>query len=99
MPSSVIHGMVYTPERQTLDIVFRDERGTYRYFEVSAEQWRAFKKAPSKGTYLNGVFKAQHPRYVKAGDVPTQFVGALAASVMRPLQDVPDENVWGFHEG
>lgn len=101
MPSSVIHGMLYSPERRTLDIVFRDDRGTYRYYDVRPEEWRAFKRAPSKGTYLNATFKALHPRYERFGDVPTQFTGSLAASVMqgKPApRDVPDENVWGFYE-
>ncbi len=98
MPSSVIHGMLYSPERQTLDIVFRDARGTYRYFDVTPADWRAFKRSPSKGTHLNATFKAQHPRYERFGDLPTQFVGSLAASVVKPLRDLPDDNVWGFYE-
>ncbi len=102
MPSTVIHGMLYSPERRTLDIVFRDDRGTYRYFDVTPEQWRAFKRAPSKGTHLNATFKAIHPRFSRFGDLPTQFVGSLAASVALPLRetprDLPDANVWGFYE-
>lgn len=98
MPSSVIHGMLYSPDRQTLDIVFRDDRGTYRYYDVRLEEWRAFKRAPSKGTYLNGRFKARHPRFERFGDMPTQFAGALAASVQHAPRDLPDENVWGFYE-
>ena len=98
MPSRVIHGMLYSPEQRTLDIVFRDDHGTYRYYDVLPDEWRAFKRASSKGTYLNAVFKARHPRYERFESVPTQFVGALAASVMRPLRDLPDENVWGFFE-
>ena len=100
VPSSVIHGMLYSPEQRTLDIVFRDARGTYRYFDVSAEAWLAFRRAPSKGTYLNAVFKARHPRYERFADLQTQFAGALAASVLHaPPRDLPDENVWGFYEG
>ena len=98
MPSSVIHGMLYSPERRTLDIVFRGARETYRYAEVSAEDWKEFKRAASKGTYLNAVFKAHHPRYVRMDGELTQLVSALAASASGPLRDVPDENVWGFYE-
>ncbi len=90
--------MLYSPQRQTLDIVFRDARGTYRYFEVKPTEWQAFKKAPSKGTYLNATFKKHHPRYEPLAGAPTQFVASLAASVVLPLRDLPDENVWGFFD-
>lgn len=89
MPSTVIHGMLYSPERQTLDIVFRDDRGTYRYFDVTPEQWRAFKRAPSKGTHLNATFKAAHPRFARFGDLPTQFTGSIAASLAAPVTPNP----------
>ena len=85
MPSTVIHGMLYSPGRQTLDIVFRDDRGTYRYFDVTSAQWNEFKRAPSKGTYLNTTFKAGHPRFARFGDLPTQFTGSLAASLEASL--------------
>ena len=100
MPSSVIHGMLYSPPQRTLDIVFRDDRGTYRYHDVTPEEWRAFKRAPSKGTYLNATFKARHPRYERFGNAPNQFLGTLAASVAQPNtpRDLPDPNVWGFFE-
>jgi hypothetical protein len=100
MPSSVIHGMLYHPRPQALDIVFRADRGTYRYYDVRPEEWRAFKRAPSKGTYLNATFKARHPRYERFEGAPTAFLGTLAASVMHQPdpRDMPDENVWGFYE-
>ena len=98
MPSSVIYGMLYSPGARTLDVVFRDARGTYRYHDVQPEEWHAFRRAASKGTYLNAVFKARHPRYERFGDVPTQFTGSLAASLQLPARDLPDENVWGFYE-
>lgn len=98
MPSSVIHGMIYSPKRRTLDIVFRDARGTYRYYDVSSDEWLAFKRSPSKGTYLNATFKGKHPHYERFEGAPTQFVGSLAASVMQPARDLPDANIWGFYE-
>lgn len=98
MPSSVIHGMLYHPAELSLDIVFRDTRGTYRYFDVGPEEWSAFKRAPSKGTYLNAVFKMRHERYLRLGSAPTQFVASLTASVAMPLRDLPDPNVWGFFD-
>jgi hypothetical protein len=88
--------MLYSPERRTLHIVFRGSRGTYLYFDVSAEEWREFRAAASKGTYLNSVFKARHPRYERVLRLPTALRASLSAS--REPRDSPDENVWGFHE-
>jgi hypothetical protein len=48
-----------------LEIVFRGGRGRYRYFEVPMDEWRRFRDAPSKGTYLNERFKAKAFRYQK----------------------------------
>lgn len=90
--------MLYSPQWRTLDIVFRDAHGTYRYYDVSPEEWRLFKRAPSRGTYLNAVFKAQHPHYQRFDGAPTQFTGSLAASVLQAGNDHPDDNVWGFFE-
>ncbi len=57
MPSSVISWMRYESARRTLLICFRGNRGTYRYFDVPAEEWLSFRAAASKGTYLNIHFK------------------------------------------
>ncbi len=65
MPSSVIAAMSYKPEARTLTIVYRGKRGVYRYFDVPPEEYAAFRSAPSKGTYLNEVFKAKQYRYEK----------------------------------
>jgi hypothetical protein len=65
MPSSVILRMRYEPETQTLIIVFRGGRRTYRYFDVPMEEWVAFRSSGSKGTFLNEIFKAQNHRYEK----------------------------------
>jgi hypothetical protein len=65
MPSSVILGMRYAPETRVLVIVYRDGRGTYRYFDVPMEEWVAFQASGSKGTYLNEVFKTKNYRYKK----------------------------------
>jgi hypothetical protein len=62
MPSSVIAAMQYDNPAQTLTIVYRGRRGTYRYYNVTPEEYEEFRAAPSKGTYLNHVFKTrQHP--------------------------------------
>ena len=63
MPSSVIATMRYDAESRTLMIVYRGNRGRYRYFDVPAEEWEAFRAAPSKGAYLNGIFKERGYRY------------------------------------
>ncbi|MDE1178730.1 MAG: KTSC domain-containing protein [Edaphobacter sp.] len=63
MPSSVIATMSYDEKRQTLTILYRRKPGAYRYHDVSRQEYMAFRSAPSKGTYLNQTFKAQHPRY------------------------------------
>lgn len=62
MPSSVISAMYYDAARQILTIVYRARRGVYRYYDVTPDEYEEFRHAPSKGTYLNTVFKArQHP--------------------------------------
>jgi len=68
MPSSVIAAMSYNDETRTLTIVYRGKRGVYRYFDVPPEEFAAFRSAPSKGTYLNEVFKPKQYRYEKRKD-------------------------------
>jgi hypothetical protein len=68
MPSSVIAAMSYNDETQTLTIVYRGKRGVYRYFDVPPEEFAAFRSAPSKGIYLNEIFKAKQYRYEKRQD-------------------------------
>jgi hypothetical protein len=63
MPSSVISSMHYNDDTRILTIVYRGNRGVYRYFEVPPEEYAAFRAAPSKGTYLNEVFKTKQYRY------------------------------------
>jgi KTSC domain len=63
MPSTVIATMHYNAESRVLTIVYRGKRGTYRYFDVPPEEYAAFRAAPSKGKYLNEVFKIHGYRY------------------------------------
>lgn len=63
MPSSVISAMYYDASRQILTIVYRARRGVYRYYDVTPEEYEEFRHAPSKGTYLNTVFKARQHAY------------------------------------
>jgi hypothetical protein len=63
MPSSVIAAMSYNADTQVLTIIYRGKQGTYRYFDVPPEEYDAFRNAPSKGTYLNTIFKAKQYRY------------------------------------
>jgi hypothetical protein len=69
MPSSVIAAMSYNDETRTLTIVYRGKRGVYRYFDVPPEEFAAFRSAPSKGAYLNEIFKTKQYRYerIKSG--------------------------------
>jgi hypothetical protein len=68
MPSSVIAAMSYNDETRTLTIVYRGKRGIYRYFEVPPEEFAAFRVAPSKGVYLNEIFKTRQYRYERMRD-------------------------------
>jgi len=68
MPSSVIAAMSYNDESRTLTIVYRGKRGVYRYFDVPPEEFAAFRAAPSKGTYLNEIFKTRQYRYERRQD-------------------------------
>jgi KTSC domain len=62
MPSSVIAAMQYHQAKRALTIVYRGNRGVYRYHDVALSEYADFCAAPSKGTYLNQIFKArQHP--------------------------------------
>ena len=63
MPSTVITAMSYDPEQRTLTIVFRGERGTYRYYNVTQEEYDEFRSAPSKGAFLNHTFKGRQHRF------------------------------------
>lgn len=104
VPSSVIYGMRYEPRGRTLDVVFRGGRGTYRYFGVPLNVWRAFVRAPSKGTYLNTVFKDKGFGYEKLEEwvsVPRLAAAeapAEEASAGQGFRDLPDANVWGFYD-
>lgn len=70
MPSSVIAAMQYDVDRRMLMIVYRGNRGRYRYFDVPPEEWEAFRAAKSKGTYLNGIFKERGYRYERVREAP-----------------------------
>jgi hypothetical protein len=63
MPSTVIAAMHYNPDRQVLTLVYRGKRGTYQYFDVPPDEYAAFRAAPSKGTYLNQIFKKRGYRF------------------------------------
>ena len=64
MDSESIASIGYAPQWRALEIEFRESGDVYRYFGVSAEEHAEFMAAPSKGTYLNQVFKAKGHRYV-----------------------------------
>ena len=60
--------MHYDETSRVLTLLYRGNRGRYRYFDVPPEVWAAFQAAPSKGTYLNETFKARGYRYEKVRD-------------------------------
>ena len=62
--SKSIASIGYAPQRSVLEIEFQESGDVYRYFGVSAEEHAEFMAAPSKGAYLNQVFKAKGHRYV-----------------------------------
>ena len=64
MDSESIASIGYAPQRRVLEIEFRESGDVYRYFDVSAEEHAEFMAVPSKGTYLNQVFKTKGHRYV-----------------------------------
>jgi hypothetical protein len=68
MPSSVIAAMSYNDEARTLTIVYRGNRGVYRHFDVPPEEYAAFRAAPSKGIYLNEIFKSKQYQYERVED-------------------------------
>lgn len=53
MPSTAISRIEYDPARERLDIRFRDSGEVYRYYDVSAPVYEAFRKAVSKGRFFN----------------------------------------------
>ncbi len=55
--------MHYDAATRALTIVYRGHRGVYRYFDVAPDEYAEFSSAPSKGTYLNQIFKAREHRF------------------------------------
>jgi hypothetical protein len=80
MPSSVIAAMSYNDEARILTIVYRGNRGVYRYFDVPPEEFAAFRAAPSKGVYLNEVFKAKQYHYERIANRQTSSLHQPADS-------------------
>ncbi len=110
VPSSVIYGMRYDPRRRVLDVVFRGSGEVYRYFGVPRAVWQDFVRAPSKGTYLNTVFKdmgygyervegwAQLAGVAASAEPPGVAKESVAGGNAAGFRDLPDVNVWGFYE-
>ena len=61
--STSIASLGYEAETRVLEIEFKDSGEVYRYFDVPLSAYEAFLQAPSKGTYLNRVFKREEYRY------------------------------------
>jgi hypothetical protein len=52
MPSTVIASFSYAPASRELTITFQSAR-TYTYFNVPVSTARAFREAPSRGSFFN----------------------------------------------
>ncbi|HTM95747.1 MAG TPA: KTSC domain-containing protein [Croceibacterium sp.] len=68
MPSTVIRGFVYHPERHTLDVTFVSGR-RYCYADVPEEVAQAFREAFSKGRFFNAHIRYDY-RYTELADEP-----------------------------
>jgi hypothetical protein len=64
--------MGYDPKWRMLEIEFKDTGEIYLYFDVPLEEYEAFRKAPSIGTYLNQTFKKKNYRYERIERPPDQ---------------------------
>jgi hypothetical protein len=62
--SSVIASMGYDSAWRVLELEFRQSREIYAYYDVSPEEYSAFRSAESKGAYLNTVFKLRDHRCI-----------------------------------
>jgi hypothetical protein len=60
--STSIASLGYEAGTRALEIEFKDNGEVYRYFDVPLSEYEAFLQAPSKGTYLNRVFKMHEYR-------------------------------------
>jgi hypothetical protein len=63
--SSVIASMGYDAAWRMLELEFRESREIYAYYDVSPEEYSAFRNAESKGIYLNTVFKPRNHRCIR----------------------------------
>ena len=54
--STAIKAATYDPDTQTAHITYNSGR-TYDYYNITAEEWEAFKSADSKGSYVNRNWK------------------------------------------
>lgn len=62
--SESIASIGYEARGRALELEFRDSGDVYRYFDVPTEEYADFMAAPSKGSYLNQVFKTKGHRYM-----------------------------------
>lgn len=62
--SSDIEQIAYDAETMDLEVTF-NSGGVYTYSGVDASTWRAFARAPSKGSFLNRQIKQRFPYELK----------------------------------
>jgi uracil-DNA glycosylase family protein len=65
--SSAIRKLRYDPKRKLLDIDF-DREKIYRYPNVKPKEYKELLASDSAGTYINRIFKPQHPDFEEIQD-------------------------------
>lgn len=70
MPSTAISRIEYEPGTATLDVRFQDSSKLYRYYDVPARVYEAFRKAVSKGRFFNTHIRDRYDFAHISGDGP-----------------------------
>lgn len=61
MPSTTVSRIDYDPQAQVLDVWFKASGEHYRYHDVPPLVYEAFRRASSKGRFLNAHVKERYP--------------------------------------
>ncbi|MFZ5676970.1 MAG: KTSC domain-containing protein [Pseudomonadota bacterium] len=72
MPSTAISRFEYDPESKVLDVWFRGSGRHYRYYDVPARAYEAFRKATSKGRFFNSHIRDWYDFALISEDGPGQ---------------------------
>lgn len=63
--STSVEAIGYDPEHRELHVRFVKSGETYVYHDVEEREFEEFRRADSKGIYLNSKIKPRHPNYTK----------------------------------